>query len=68
MNEVKKSALKAGLVTFGLTLLATVVGGIIVDQFNRHRDEKAALAQKQAAQPPRQVVTTTVPVDEQPTV
>lgn len=68
MNEVKKSAIKAGLVTFTLTLVATVIGGIIVDQFIRHKDQKAALAQKNEAQPPRQVVTTTVPVEEPTTV
>jgi len=68
MNEAKKGAIKAGLVTFGLTLLATVIGGIIVDQFIRNKDQNAALAEKEAAQPPRQVVTTTVPVEEPATV
>lgn len=68
MNEVKKGAMKTMLVTFTLTLIATVVGGIIVEKFVRSTDAKAALAQNTTAQPPRQVVTTTLPADEVATV
>lgn len=63
MNEAKNGALKAGLITFGLTLLATIVGGIIVEKVIRNSDQRA-LAQNTGEKPPRQVVTTVLPEEE----
>lgn len=60
MTGTQSGAWKGHLLTFGLTLVATIIGGIIVDKFIRSSEEKALAAQNKAAalQQPRKVTVT----------
>jgi hypothetical protein len=44
------------IMTFTLTLVATIIGGIIVEKFLRHEKGKALAQQGTPAQPPRHVL------------
>ena len=61
MTGTQSGAWKGYAITFGLTLVATIVGGMILDKLIRSSEEKALAAQNKAAalQQPRKVATTT---------
>lgn len=59
MNGTQNGAMKGYLITFGLTLVATIIAGIIVEKFIRSSDERALAQKAAAAQPPRQVTVVT---------
>ena len=59
MNESKNGTMKGYLITFGITLLATVIGAVIVEKMIRKTDPAAVAAKANVAQPPRQVTVVT---------
>ena len=60
MTGTKNVAWKGYLITFGLTIVATIIGGVILGMINT-KQEQNALAQKTAVkeQQPRKVTVTT---------
>ena len=58
MNGTKNGVMKAALINFTVTLIAAVIGGIIVEKFVRDTDS-TAIASKSATKPARQVTVST---------
>jgi len=62
MNGTKNGVMKAALINFTLTLVAAVIGGIIVEKFVRKTDS-AVLASKSTTESARQV-TVSAPTEQ----
>ena len=51
--------MKGHLITLGITIVAGVIAGLLVEKFFRNADQKDTTPKTVAAQPPRQVTVVT---------